>query len=138
MSGADTFRALLQNRAEVAQISLTEELATKLEGYYRLLAHWNQRINLTSLPLENPSDLTIDRLFLEPVAAASLLGAHVGVSFDLGTGGGSPAITGLDERLPRIWRVGLSDRSNPRVNQQHGFASQSPQLSRQANLYCAR
>ena len=88
----EIFRTLLEVRAAVAGITLSADLAGKLEAYYRLLAHWNNRINLTSLPLESPSEQTVDRLFLEPVAAASLLERHVSVWFDLGTGGGSPAI----------------------------------------------
>ncbi|HYM25764.1 MAG TPA: 16S rRNA (guanine(527)-N(7))-methyltransferase RsmG, partial [Vicinamibacterales bacterium] len=62
------------------------------EAYYELLTHWNTRINLTALPLENPVEATIDRLFIEPLAAADavLEGARLWV--DLGSGGGSPAI----------------------------------------------
>lgn len=88
----EAFRELLEARADAAGIVLASELADKLQAYYALLAHWNNRINLTSLALEPPTAQTVDRLFLEPLIAASLVAPHVAVWFDLGTGGGSPAI----------------------------------------------
>ena len=76
-----------------------------LEAYFRLLAQWNAKINLTALPLDAPTDETFDRLLVEPLAAAPQLvwgqtGVRTGVRppadpmvwFDLGSGGGSPAI----------------------------------------------
>jgi 16S rRNA (guanine527-N7)-methyltransferase len=88
----EVFRQLLEARAHAAGIVLASELADKLQAYYQLLAHWNNRINLTSLALEPPTAQTVDRLFLEPLIAAPLIATHVAVWFDLGTGGGSPAI----------------------------------------------
>jgi 16S rRNA (guanine527-N7)-methyltransferase len=63
-----------------------------LETYYRLLAQWNVKINLTALPLQTPSDATFDRLFIEPLLAAELIPDVPGTWFDLGSGGGSPAL----------------------------------------------
>jgi 16S rRNA (guanine527-N7)-methyltransferase len=64
-----------------------------LEAYFQLLAHWNARINLTALPLDAPTDETFDRLLVEPLAAAKQMPNDVPlVWFDLGSGGGSPAI----------------------------------------------
>jgi 16S rRNA (guanine527-N7)-methyltransferase len=63
-------------------------LAHKLIAYYELLQRWNRKINLTAL--SNP-DEAIDRLLLEPVAAAAAL-PHSPRLIDLGTGSGSPAI----------------------------------------------
>ena len=64
-----------------------------LEGYFRLLTHWNTRINLTALSLDAPTDETLDRLLVEPLAAAKQIPSHLpSVWFDLGSGGGSPAI----------------------------------------------
>ena len=40
-----------------------------LEAYFRLLAHWNAKINLTALPLDPPTDETFDRLLVEPLGA---------------------------------------------------------------------
>jgi 16S rRNA (guanine527-N7)-methyltransferase len=63
----------------------------QLERYFELLRRWNRRINLTALPLETVEDATLDRLFVEPLAAARFLAD--GISWaDLGSGGGSPAI----------------------------------------------
>jgi 16S rRNA (guanine527-N7)-methyltransferase len=64
-----------------------------LEAYFRLLAQWNARINLTALPLDAPTDETFDRLLVEPLVAALQVPTHtLSVWFDLGSGGGSPAI----------------------------------------------
>ena len=88
----DVFRELLRERAEVAQISVTPLIEDSLAAYFRLLAHWNTRINLTSLSLDPPTAQGVDRLFIEPLAAAPLIRSNVSVWFDLGSGGGSPAI----------------------------------------------
>ena len=56
--------------------------------YYDLLQHWNRKINLTGL---SDLDESIDRLLLEPIAAAAAL-PHSKRLIDLGSGGGSPAI----------------------------------------------
>jgi 16S rRNA (guanine527-N7)-methyltransferase len=87
-----SFRELLEARARVTHIQLRPELIDQFEAYYRLLAHWNSRINLTGLALDHPTPQAIDRLFLEPLSAISSMPSRVAVWFDLGTGGGSPAI----------------------------------------------
>ncbi len=63
-----------------------------LEAYFRLLMRWNATINLTALPLDSPTDETFDRLLVEPLAAARRISDKPAVWFDLGSGGGSPAI----------------------------------------------
>jgi 16S rRNA (guanine527-N7)-methyltransferase len=63
----------------------------QLEQYFELLRRWNRRINLTALPLEALEDTTLDRLFVEPLAAARFVPDGIRWS-DLGSGGGSPAI----------------------------------------------
>jgi 16S rRNA (guanine527-N7)-methyltransferase len=64
-----------------------------LEAYFRLLAQWNAKINLTALPLDAPTDETFDRLLVEPLAAARQIPTHTPSRWvDLGSGGGSPAI----------------------------------------------
>jgi 16S rRNA (guanine527-N7)-methyltransferase len=65
---------------------------TRLLQYLELLARWNRRINLTALPVDPPSDSALDRLILEPIALASLVPDAPIEWFDLGSGGGSPAI----------------------------------------------
>jgi len=85
------FRDLLEARAHAANISIDAEALGRLETYFRLLSHWNKRINLTSLPLEPLTERAVDRLFIEPLVAAPLIAASASVWFDLGSGGGSPA-----------------------------------------------
>jgi 16S rRNA (guanine527-N7)-methyltransferase len=79
---------VLADRAEHAGLQIPEPLAGQLAVYYEVLAHWNQKINLTSL---SDPDEAADRLLLEPVAAAALLPREAEM-IDLGSGGGSPAI----------------------------------------------
>lgn len=63
-----------------------------MEHYYQLLQHWNRRINLTALALDGFPDAAIDRLIVEPVVASRLMPRSPGNWFDLGSGGGSPAV----------------------------------------------
>ena len=86
------FRDRLRQRAERAKVTLAEESADRLETYYLLLSHWNRKINLTALPLESMADHAIDRVIVEPLVAAGEIGAGLLPWFDLGSGGGSPAI----------------------------------------------
>jgi 16S rRNA (guanine(527)-N(7))-methyltransferase RsmG len=87
------FKGQLLARVRLANIpSPSAADLDKLEAYFDLLVHWNRKINLTSLPLEPPTDQAIDRLFVESLAAAPLVGRDVTKWYDLGSGGGSPAI----------------------------------------------
>lgn len=87
------FRDRLARRARRAKAPLTLSMLEPLEAYFRLLAHWNATINLTAFPLDAPTDEAIDRLLVEPLAAARQIPTHTpGVWVDLGSGGGSPAI----------------------------------------------
>ena len=86
------FRERLSRCARKARVRAPEEVFAPLETYYRLLAQWNVRINLTALPLKPPTDATFDRLFIEPLLAAELIPDVPGTWFDLGSGGGSPAL----------------------------------------------
>ncbi len=86
------FQERLQKRARVCGLDFPVSLSQSLESYYRLLEKWNDRMNLTALPLREMPDATIDRLLLEPVAAAGFVGRGAVRWFDLGSGGGSPAV----------------------------------------------
>ena len=86
------FRERLQRRARRAGVSVSTDLASSLETYYRLLAAWNEKINLTALNLREASDNAFDRLLVEPLAAARHLPMHSTQAVDVGSGGGSPAI----------------------------------------------
>jgi 16S rRNA (guanine527-N7)-methyltransferase len=92
MIGHEELAARLQARANLAHIQLAPAISAQLESYLRLLAKWNRSINLTALPVDAPTDESIDRLLIEPLAAADVVGAGSPVWFDLGSGGGSPAI----------------------------------------------
>ena len=71
---------------------LPAELAARLETYYRLLATWNTKTNLTGLKLSDAPPDAIDRLLIEPVVAARYVPTKAARMLDVGTGGGSPAI----------------------------------------------
>ena len=87
------FRDRLARRTRRAKAPIALSMLEPLEAYFHLLMQWNAKINLTALPLESPTDETFDRLFVEPLGAAKLISAHTSsVWFDLGSGGGSPAI----------------------------------------------
>ena len=84
---ASTTSRILQ-RAGNHGLNLSSPLVDRLTAFYDLLYRWNRTINLTAL---RDSDEAIDRLILEPVAAAKFLPPG-GRLIDLGSGGGSPAI----------------------------------------------
>ena len=90
---AREFRERLGRRARHANLTISPDLMTGLEGYYQLLAKWNAKVNLTAFRLApGGEDEAIDRLLLEPVAAARYLRADAVTLLDAGSGGGSPAI----------------------------------------------
>lgn len=92
MNGRE-FQERLLRRARRAGVTLTSELGGKLEVYYRLLATWNQKINLSGLDLTEPTPEALDRLLIEPLVAAKHAPAGAGHRLiDVGSGGGSPAI----------------------------------------------
>lgn len=75
-------------RASALHVVVEQPVAAAAARYFDLLQHWNEKINLTAL---GDSDEAIDRLLIEPLAAAALLprGARL---LDIGSGGGSPAL----------------------------------------------
>jgi 16S rRNA (guanine527-N7)-methyltransferase len=93
---------VLADRAAHAGLVIPEPLASQLVVYYQVLAHWNRKINLTSL---SDQDEAVDRLLLEPIAAAMDL-PHGVALIDLGSGGGSPAVPlALATRAARLVMV---------------------------------
>src|SRR5258706_7726364 len=82
----------LSRRAQHAGESVAAPAQQQFEEYFRLLAHWNAKINLTALPLDSPTDETYDRLLVEPLSAGRFVPDSPLTWFDLGSGGGSPAI----------------------------------------------
>ena len=95
------FQDRLSRRARRAGVSLTADLAAQLEVYYRLLAAWNTKINLTGLKLSELSPDTLDRLLVEPLVAAKYAPPKAGRMLDVGSGGGSPAIP-FTLAIPRV------------------------------------
>ena len=82
----------IRRRAKKANVQVAPDVLTKLEAYYRLLVRWNDKINLTALPLRELTDAAVDRLLIEPLASARYLPEGPLTWFDLGSGGGSPAL----------------------------------------------
>ena len=83
----------LSRRARAADVSLTIDVAEKLGAYYQILTKWNAKINLTAFRLTpEGDDAAIDRLLIEPVAAARYVADNARSMLDAGSGGGSPAI----------------------------------------------
>jgi len=80
------------DRLERARLAVPLEARAALTAYLELLSRWNQRINLTAFALSPASDDAVDRLIVEPVAAASRIGSGDGRLMDIGSGGGSPAL----------------------------------------------
>jgi 16S rRNA (guanine527-N7)-methyltransferase len=104
------FRERVLERAGRARVGINPAELQKLEEYYQLLARWNGRINLTSLPMPGYPAETIDRLLVEPLAAARFVEDASLIWFDLGSGGGSPAIP-LKIVRPRLRLVMVESRS---------------------------
>jgi len=85
-------RTRILKAAERAAIELDGVQAELLERYLELLARWNRTINLTAVPLESLPDTSLDRLLVEPLLAARFFPLTSTEWYDLGSGGGSPAI----------------------------------------------
>ena len=91
MSGP-TFEQAVSARFAEAGVVVPAPKLHQLKRYYELLHRWNQRINLTALPLDHFPALTVDRLLVESGLAATLVEDRLLDCYDLGSGGGSPAI----------------------------------------------
>lgn len=77
------------------------ELSERLETYYRLLAKWSTKINLTGINLTENSPEALDRLLIEPLVAVKHVPIRASRMLDLGSGGGSPAIP-MALALPQV------------------------------------
>ncbi len=85
------FQDRLARRARRAGVVLPPSLGPRLEIYFRLLAAWNEKMNLTGLDLAEQGPAAIDRLLIEPLVAARHASPTTKM-IDIGSGGGSPAI----------------------------------------------
>ena len=86
------FQDRLTRRARRVGITLDSDLKTRLETYFRVLAAWNTKINLTGFNLADISPEAIDKLLIEPLLACRHLPLAATKMIDVGSGGGSPAI----------------------------------------------
>lgn len=91
MAGRD-LPARIARRAAKASVAVSPDLAGPLSAYLELLGRWNKKINLTALDLNPPNDDAIDRLIVEPLAAARYVLPADRLVLDIGSGGGSPAL----------------------------------------------
>jgi 16S rRNA (guanine527-N7)-methyltransferase len=89
---SDRFSDRFLERALRAGLHPPPSLTSALERYWSMLDRWNQKINLTALPLQGFPSQSVDRLLIEPLLAADLVPDSPVVWYDLGSGGGSPAI----------------------------------------------
>jgi 16S rRNA (guanine527-N7)-methyltransferase len=85
---AEDWRKRIARRARRANLDPSAEQIAAHAEYLSLLSAWNARMNLTAL---DDRDEAVDRLILEPTAAARVLQGASGI-LDVGSGGGSPAI----------------------------------------------
>jgi 16S rRNA (guanine527-N7)-methyltransferase len=86
------FQDRLLRRAKKAGVSTGPELSAGLESYFKLLASWNEKVNLTGLDLRDPTPETLDRLLIEPLVAVKHVPPETTRIIDIGSGGGSPSI----------------------------------------------
>lgn len=86
------FRDRLSRRARRVGVTLSDELASRLEVYYQLLTTWNAKINLTSVDVAGMTPEALDRILIEPLAASRHVQPEASEVVDIGSGGGSPAI----------------------------------------------
>ena len=93
---AEDWRKRISRRAKRANLDPSSEQVAAHAEYLSLLSVWNARMNLTAL---DDRDEAVDRLILEPMAAARVLQGASAI-LDVGSGGGSPAIP-LKVQIPR-------------------------------------
>jgi len=91
----------LTRRARRVGVAIDPDLARRFEAYFRVLAVWNAKINLTGWKLTEFAPDAIDRLLVEPLVAARYVPSSATRMLDIGSGGGSPAIP-MALSLPRL------------------------------------
>jgi 16S rRNA (guanine527-N7)-methyltransferase len=126
------FQQQLATQAGHANLSISTELADSLEAYFRVLAKWNDKINLTGLNLDGPDPIALDRLLIEPLVAARHVTTRPGRMIDLGSGGGSPAIP-IALALAPVQLLMVESRSRKSVFLQEAARSLGMQDARVAN-----
>lgn len=90
---AQSLEVAIADRLSIHGVVVESGVPAQCAVYLDLLARWNRKINLTALPLDGPQlSSSLDKLVVEPLLAASVLPFQGGSWYDLGSGGGSPAI----------------------------------------------
>ena len=89
MRGDGRLAARIGRRAALAGLEPHPALCARLAAYVELLQRWNARLNLTAL---DDGDHGLDRLVVEPLAAARHVPPTAVNVIDIGSGSGSPAI----------------------------------------------
>lgn len=85
--------ARIADRLTLFGISFSEPQLAGLTSYVELLQKWNTKVNLTALSLVEPVPVAaLDKLVVEPLCASPLWPEQVETWYDLGSGGGSPAV----------------------------------------------
>jgi len=107
------FKDRLSRRARKANLAIKGPLGDKLWTYFQLLAKWNQKINLTGLDLDEPTQEGLDRLLIEPLLAAPFANG-ASTLIDIGSGGGSPALP-LALALPGVRLVMIEVKTRKSV-----------------------
>jgi 16S rRNA (guanine527-N7)-methyltransferase len=106
---ASVTRTKISSRFNELGLVASSDQIQQLADYFCLLAKWNDRINLTALPVDSASNSAIDRLLVEPMVASKLVTATDELLVDLGSGGGSPAFP-LKVGAPRLRAVLVESR----------------------------
>ena len=103
----------IQQRLTACGIPCDAALAERLATYMRLLAEWNQVMDLTAVTEE---DETLDRHFADSLAALTVPGLipQTGALADVGTGAGFPGLP-LAMACPEL-RVTLIDAQRKRLD----------------------
>lgn len=93
--------AKLSERIDASGLEVSPVERARLLAYLELASRWNRRMNLTAFDLGSPTAEAIDRLVIEPLRGAALVGGDARVGLDVGSGGGSPAVP-LAIRCPAV------------------------------------
>lgn len=89
---AEPLELVLGQSARLAGVEINHTQSLQLVAYLETLSTWNGTINLTSLDLRGFPEQTLARLAIEPLQGVGYLPTVPFCWFDLGSGGGSPAV----------------------------------------------